>query len=186
MADSVLEQFDENGDPAEGVVPAGENSETISGIQLAGLIREDSARILANWSMRVATLPVFRAVPELALDDLQEDMPELLESILNAVSVAPYELDPAPRDQAALCAESHGERRAHDFPIEAVLAEVQSLQREVRNALWRLGPEARPEVVHELDERLNEVFEIAERSIATAWVRNRYESSHPNLTGAAA
>ena len=172
--------------PADVFVPAVDLPSTITAIRLAGAIREDSARVLANWAMRVAVLPVFRADPTLSLVDLQEDMPELLESILDAVSVSPYELDPGPRDQAAARAEAHGARRAQYYPIDAVIAEIQSLQREVRNAIWRLGQEASADVLHELDERLNEVFEIAERSVATAWVRYRYESTDPHASGAAA
>ena len=157
--------------PAEGIVPIGDIPATVTAIRLAGLIREDSVRILANWSMRIATLPVFRALPELALGELQEDMPELLDALLQAVSVSPYELDPAPMERVAQEADAHGVKRASSFPIDVVLSEIQSLQREVRNAIWRNAQEVPVQVVHEFDERLNEVFEIAERSVVAAWVR---------------
>jgi hypothetical protein len=159
--------------PADGIIPIADIPGAVTTIRLAGMIRDDSARILANWSMRIATLPIFRALPELALDDLQQDMPELLEAILQAVSVSPYELDPTPIDDASRKAEAHGTKRAGTFPIDVVLSEIQALQREVRNAIWRNSTDIPVAVVHELDERLNEVFEVAERSVASAWVKRR-------------
>ena len=92
--------------PYEGIVPAADIPATVTTIRLAGLVRDDSARILANWSMRIATLPVFRALPELALDELQEDMPALLDAVLEAVSISPYELDLAPMEEAEAKAET--------------------------------------------------------------------------------
>jgi hypothetical protein len=157
--------------PADGIIPMGDIPATVTAIRLAGLIRDDSVRILANWSMRIATLPVFRALPELALGELQEDMPDLLDALLKAVSVSPYELDPAPMEHVAQRADAHGVKRASTFPIDVVLSEIQALQREVRNAIWRNAQEVTVQVVHEFDERLNEVFEIAERSVVAAWVR---------------
>jgi hypothetical protein len=165
--------------PADGIVPVADVPGAVTTIRLAGRIRGDSARILANWSMRVAVLPVFRALPELALGDLQEDMPELLDAILQAVSVSPYELDPTPIDDATQKASAHGAKRAAQFPIDVVLWEIQALQREVRNAIWRNSTDLPTAVVHELDERLNEVFEVAERSVAAAWVAQREETSAP-------
>ena len=161
--------------PADGIVPTGDMPATVHAIRLAGLIREDSVRILANWSMRIANLPVFRALPELALDELQEDMPDLLDAIMRAVSVSPYELDPAPIEDAVRQAGTHGAKRAGSVPIDVVLCEIQALQREVRNAIWRNSQDVPHGVVHELDERLNDVFEAAERSVASTWV-------HQNLS----
>jgi hypothetical protein len=123
--------------------------------------------------MRIATLPVFRALPELALDELQEDMPALLDAVLEAVSFSPYELDPAPMEEAEAKADAHGAKRAASVPVDVLLIEIQTLQREVRNAIWRNADEAPVAIVHELDERLNEVFELAERSAVSAWVRQR-------------
>lgn len=156
--------------PADGIVPVADISSAVTTIKLAGLIRDDSARILANWSMRVATLPVVRALPDLALDKLQEDMPELLDAILQAVSVSPYELDQAPIDDAAQKAAGHGFKRAGVFSIDIVMSEIQALQREVRNSIWRNAADFPVPLVHELDERLNEMFELAERTIAAAYV----------------
>ena len=157
--------------PAEGIVPAGDVPASMSAIRLAGSIRDDNVRIIANWAMRVSTLPAFRALPELALDELQQDIPELLEAILNAVSLSPYELDPIPMENVVSQAEAHGAKRAATFPVDCVLSEIQVLQREVRNAIWRNAQDAAPSVLHEFDERLNDVFELAERSVVVAWVR---------------
>jgi hypothetical protein len=170
--------------PADGIVPIADVPASVTTIRLASMIRDDSARILANWSMRIATLPVFRALPELALGELQQDMPDLLDAILEAVSVSPYELDPTPMEEAGAKADAHGLKRAASFPIDVVLIEIQALQREVRNAIWRNAQEAPTTIVHELDERLNEVFELAERSVAGAWVR--YHLAEPIARGDAA
>lgn len=159
--------------PADEIVPIADISESVTAIRLAGLIREDSGRILANWSLRIATLPIFRALPELALDELQEDMPELLGAVLNAVSVSPHELDPAPMEAVARQAEAHGVKRAGAFPIDVVLSEIQVLQREVRSAIWRHARDVPVQVIHEFDERLNDAFEIAEQSVVAAWVREQ-------------
>jgi hypothetical protein len=188
MAGSVLTPINREPEalmnPADGIVPIADVPATLTTIRLAGMIRDDSARILANWSMRIATLPVFRALPELALDELQQDMPDLLDAILEAVSVSPYELDPTPMEEAGAKADAHGLKRAASFPIDVVLTEIQALQREVRNAIWRNAQEASVSIVHELDERLNEVFELAERSAASAWVR--YHQAERIATGDAA
>jgi len=186
MAGSVLNprasESGQGGSPADGIVPVANLPESITTIRLAHSVREESARILANWSMRVATMPVFRAVPEIALDELQQDIPQLLGSILEAVSVSPYELDSAPLDEAAMAAEAHGRIRASAIPVDALMAEFQALQREVRNALWRISPNVAVGLVHELDERLNEVFETAERSAVMAWVSVRLgQESEPHI-----
>ena len=156
--------------PADGILPVGDIPANVSAIRLAGLVRDDSSRILANWSMRVATVPSFRAIPELALTELQEDMPELLASIMIAVNRYPYEFSTEPMEDVAQKAAAHGEIRAENFPVDVVLSEIQVLQREVRNAVWRNASDFPPTVLHEFDDRLNEVFELAERSIVAAWV----------------
>jgi hypothetical protein len=55
-------------------------------------------------------------------------------------------------------------------PVDALLTEFQALQREVRNALWRISPNVAVTLIHELDDRLNDVFEAAERAAVVAWV----------------
>jgi hypothetical protein len=172
--------------PADGILPTGDVPANVSAIRLAGLIRDDASRILANWSMRITTLPAFRAVPELALDELQEDMPDLLESIVEAVSLSPYEFDPMPMEIVARKAATHGVARANSFPVDVVLTEIQILQREVRNAIWRYVADVPVTIIHEFDERLNEVFELAERSVVASWVRQHEEMPTPLRRGDAA
>src|SRR4051812_2942349 len=104
--------------PAEDIVPVADVPATINAIRFVGLLREESSRILTNWSMRIATLPVFRASPELALDDLQRGIPELLDATLQAVSVSPYEYDREPMEMATRVAASHGAERSLSFPID--------------------------------------------------------------------
>jgi hypothetical protein len=156
--------------PADGNLPVGDVPANVSAIRLAGLVRDDSARILANWSMRISMLPAFRAVPELALAELQEDMPELLDAIMVAVNRFPYEFGPEPMEAVATKAAAHGAIRAETFTVDVVLAEMHVLQREVRNSVWRNAGEFPASVLHEFDDRLNEVFEMAEQSIVAAWV----------------
>jgi hypothetical protein len=156
--------------PAEGILPVGDIPASASTLRLVGAIRDDTVRILANWAMRVSTLPAFRAIPELALGELQEDIPELLEAILDAVGLSPYELDPIPIEEVTHRAEAHGARRAATFSVDCVLSEIQVLQREVRSAIWRNAQDLPSATLHEFDERLNEVFESAERGVVVAWV----------------
>jgi hypothetical protein len=156
--------------PADGILPVGDIPASASALRLVGAIRDDTVRILANWAMRVSTLPAFRAIPELALDELQQDIPELLEAILDAVGLSPYELDPIPIEEVTQRAEAHGARRAATFSVDCVLSEIQVLQREVRSSIWRNAQDVPPGALHEFDERLNEVFESAERGVVVAWV----------------
>jgi hypothetical protein len=158
------------GSPADGIVPAANLPESVLTIRLAESLRDESVRIVANWSIRVATLPVFRALPEIKLDELQQDMPLLLDAILRSVSASQYELDPAPLDEASATAAAHGLKRSGAVPVDALLTEFQALQREVRNALWRISPNVAVTLIHELDDRLNDVFEAAERAAVVAWV----------------
>jgi hypothetical protein len=172
--------------PGESIYPVADLPATINAIRFAGLLREESNRILTNWSMRIATLPVFRALPELALDDLQRGIPELLEAILQAVSISPYEYDREPMEMASQVAAIHGADRASSFPIDVALSEVQTLQHEVRNGIWRRAEGTPDSVVQELDDRLNEVFEQVERSLVSGWVGKMMEQISTISTGEAA
>lgn len=179
MAGTALDPLEREpghgGSPADGIVPMASLAEGATAARLANALRDEGVRILANWSMRAATLPVFRALPEIALDELQQDVPQLLDAILRAISVAQYELDPTPLDEASVAAGAHGRKRAGAVPVDALMTEFQALQREVRNALWRLSPDVAATLIHELDDRLNDVFEAAERSAVVAWVERRSE-----------
>jgi hypothetical protein len=146
----------------------------MSAARLAGALRDESTRILTNWSMRIATLPFFRALPEINLEDLQRDMPQLLDAILLAVRLSPYDYDRAPLELAGHLATVHGGERAHSYPLDVVLSEIQALQREVRNALWRCAGETPAEVVSEVETHLNDIFEQVIRSSAMGWVDCRH------------
>ena len=41
-------------------------------------LNAEGPRIIANWALRVANLPAFRAVPDLGLAQLQDAIPDLL------------------------------------------------------------------------------------------------------------
>jgi hypothetical protein len=172
--------------PAEGIVPVADVPAAITAIRFVGLLREESSRILTNWSMRIATLPVFRAAPELALDDLQRGIPELLDAILLAVSVSPYEYDLEPMETATRVAALHGADRSSSFPIDVTLSEIQMLQHEVRNGIWRHAEGISSSVVHELDDRLNDVFEQVERALVAGWVEKAMGQYPVESTGEAA
>ena len=69
--------------PADGIVPVGDIPATVTAIRLAGLIRDDSVAHSGQLVDAGRDVARFRAIPELALDELQEDMPELLDAILD-------------------------------------------------------------------------------------------------------
>ena len=173
--------------PADGIVPTGDIPANVSAIRLAGLIRDDSpphpgqlvdadcdaARV--SCLSRNSRWTSCRRICRISSN-----------AILEAVSVSPYEFDPMPMETVARKAATHGVTRANSFPIDVVLSEIQTLQREVRNAIWRNAQEMPVAVIHELDERLNEVFELAERSVVGAWVRRYEEMPTPLRRGDAA
>src|SRR4051812_29828766 len=80
---------------------------------IAGL-REQQSRVIANWAVRISTLPVFRATPELALGDLQSGVPALLDAALAAIEVSNSDLDDLPLEQARTIAATHGRQRFAD------------------------------------------------------------------------
>ncbi|HQY31639.1 MAG TPA: hypothetical protein PK691_10140 [Thermomicrobiales bacterium] len=149
--------------------------DAMTSARLAALLEEDSPRILINWSMHIATLPILRALPDLSLDDLQRDMPRLLSEILHSAGRSPYERNEEPMNVATDLALEHGRERAAIFPIEAVLSEIQILVREVRSALWRLGAGFATEMILELEDRLREVFDEVECAVAVGWVKQTLE-----------
>src|SRR5215204_6385664 len=62
----------------------------------AGLLRSQASRIVANWVLRAANLPAFRATPNLALDNLQDAIPALLDASLSAITYSDPTMDPEP------------------------------------------------------------------------------------------
>jgi len=172
--------------PENGVSPSANEPQITGEARLAAALSEDCARILINWSMRLATLPVVRAQPELALDDLQQEMPELLDAVLHTVTLAPFEIEGAPLDTASTLARSHGANRSVIFPIDAVLAEIQMLHREVRNAMWRHVEGLSPEAVHEVTEHLSDVFDRIAQDAAAGWLEQTMQEYTLRDHGAAA
>jgi hypothetical protein len=105
-------------------------------------LRADAGRLLANWVVRIANLPVYRARPDLRLEQVMEGLPTLLHAALQAVSTADPALDPEPAARAAEVATEHGRRRAAGgFPIGAVLAELRELHGALLAEVWRIADE---------------------------------------------
>jgi hypothetical protein len=172
--------------PENGVSPPSNEHQITGGARLAAALSEDCSRILINWSMRLATLPIVRAQPELALDDLQQEMPELLDAILHTLTLVPFEIEGAPLETASLLARSHGASRSVIFPIDAVLAEIQMLHREVRNAIWRHVEGLSADTIHEVAEHLSDVFDRVAQEAASGWLEETLQEYTLRDNGAAA
>jgi hypothetical protein len=144
--------------------------------RVAGLLRGQSSRIVANWVLRAANLPAFRAMPNLALNRLQDAIPALLEASLTAIAYSDPTMDPEPLGRALELAEEHGRTRADEgFGIGVLLAEYQHLRMEVWNALWRIvdADPALADVPRELQARLSSTFDSLAAAAAEAWVERR-------------
>lgn len=136
-------------------------------------LQNEQPRIVANWSVRVSTLPAYRADPRIELGDLQRHIPELLGAALDAVAISDSSVDPEPRERAAKLAAAHGsDRGRHAFSIDVVLAEFQALYREVWSAMWRTVERAPGllSTVRQLESRLSETFDALTIAAAEAWV----------------
>lgn len=144
--------------------------------RVAALLSRQTHRIVANWVLRVANLPEFRATPNLGLNQLQDGIPALLEAALTAVGTSDPTIDPAPLEWAQELAAAHGRaREAEGFTIGVVLAEYQQLRMEVWAALWRIV-DADPtpaDVPRELQSRLSSTFDSLAIAAAEAWVDAR-------------
>lgn len=136
-------------------------------------VRRQKSRIIANWALRVANLPAFRAMPNLHLEDVQRHIPEVLDGALTAIATSDPTMDPEPLARATELASAHGRARLRDeFGVGDVLAEFHALRRETRAALWRVveHDERSFALLHELDQRLSETFDAITISAAEAWV----------------
>lgn len=141
-------------------------------------LQTDAGRIIANWVLRVANLPAFRAVPGLALAQLQDGVPDLLEATLDALLSPDAAVDPEPLARVTDVAASHGRTRAAEgFPIGVMLAEFQELRAEVGTAIARLAEADAPlvEAPRELQGRLDHTLDSALIHAAEAWVA----AAHP-------
>jgi hypothetical protein len=146
----------------------------------AALLRGQASRIVANWVLRAANLPAFRAVPNLALDQLQDAIPALLDAALTAVASSDPTMDPEPLARAIELAEDHGRTRAKEgFSIGVLLTEYQHLRMEVWTALWRvIAPDpATSTIPRELQIRINSIFDNLAAAAAEGWVEVRLTQS---------
>ncbi len=140
---------------------------------IAFLLRTQAARIVANWALRVATLPAFRAMPELALDDVQRHIPDVLDMALTAIATSDPTMDPGPLERATDLARSHGRARLlDDFTIGDVMAEFSALRREIWSAIWRVVTDTPNSIqfLQELSVRVGETFDAISTAAAEAWV----------------
>lgn len=145
-------------------------------VLVAAALRDASPRILDNWAIRVSTMPLFRAIPDLTLADLRQEMPAVLEAALLAVTSSSFAVDLAPLADAVARGEQHGRARRAVAPLDVLLAEFHALRREIRNQLWRVAETHVPEhdrrelVIRDLDDRLTSVLDETEQAAAVAWV----------------
>lgn len=146
----------------------------------AALLRGQASRIVANWVLRAANLPAFRAVPNLALDQLQDAIPALLDAALTAIASSDPTMDPEPLARAMELAEDHGRTRAKEgFSIGVLLTEYQHLRMEVWTALWRVAPDpATATVPRDLQIRINSTFDSLAAAAAEGWVDLRLSPAH--------
>lgn len=142
----------------------------------AALLRDQAFRIMANWSLRVANLPAFRAVPDLSLHQLQDTIPEILDAALVAIATSDPTVDPESLQRAVDLAAVHGCKRAEEgFAIGDLLAEFQQLRVEVWAALWRVieGDAQLFDTFRALQERLSHTFDSLMIAAAESWVATR-------------
>ena len=145
-------------------------------VSVASALRDASPRILDNWAIRVSTMPLFRAIPDLTLADLRQRMPEVLDAALLAVTSSAFAVDLMPLDDAIARGEEHGRSRSAVASLDVVLAEFHALRREIRNQLWRVADalvrdyERREQIIRDLDDRLTTVLDGIEQAAAVAWV----------------
>ena len=158
-------------------------------VLVATALRDASPRILNNWALRVATMPLFRAFPELTLADLRRQIPDILEAALLAVTSSSFAIDLTPLDSAIARSEEHGRSRHGIASLDVLLAEFHALRREIRNQLWRVAEvhvrehDRRERVVRNLDDRLTTVLDAIEQAAVVAWVVE-YSSGRPGGGGA--
>jgi len=145
-------------------------------VSVASALRDASPRILDNWAIRVSTMPLFRAIPDLTLADIRQRMPDVLDAALLAVTSSSFAVDLMPLDDAIARGEDHGRSRCDVASLDVVLAEFHALRREIRNQLWRVAEALvwdsarREQIVRDLDDRLAAVLDEIEQAAAVAWV----------------
>jgi hypothetical protein len=148
VADAALDRFGTDrlgGGPETDRLLAVDHRPRTPEVRLQAGLRADAGRLLANWVVRIANLPVYRARPDLALDQLMDGLPAVVHAVLHAAATPDPGLDPDPAARAAEAAAEHARRRAAaGFPVDAVLAEFRELHLELLTQLWRIATETAP------------------------------------------
>lgn len=140
--------------------------------RLVTTLQESAPRLVANWALRVANLPAFRATPDLNLAELRDTMPEVLDAALRAMADVGTVPDPDTAARACDAAAAHGAARARaGFGIGALLHEYHQLRAEVWSAIWRLvdqDPDLEP-AVRAAQPRVSQTFSAVTVAAAEAW-----------------
>jgi hypothetical protein len=135
-------------------------------------LTDQKSRILANWAVSVATLPAFRAMPDLPLGHIQRNMPVVLDGAIDAIATSSGTSDPAVLERAVELAAGHGRSRLNDqFDLADVLTEFHLLRQEVWATLWR-SAEGEPDALETLrtvGERVARTFDQLTVAAAEAW-----------------
>ena len=136
-------------------------------------LRRDASRVLANWALRVANLPAFRAVPDLRLAEIQNAMPATLAAVPAATATIDPTIDTEPLAYAGEVAAAHGrKRRETGFDLGVMLTEFGHLRSEVWAAVYRIVDEdpSLAAAPRELQERLNPTLDAVLIAAAEAWL----------------
>jgi hypothetical protein len=142
-------------------------------VRVVESLREHEPRIVANWAVRISTLPAFRATPEIQLGELESRIPELLSAVLSVITVADVAVDALPLERAQGIAIEHGRSRCRSgFSIGELIAGLQMLRQEVWTSAWRSGDPGslRRGSYREFETRLNAAFDSIIVAAAEAWV----------------
>lgn len=129
-------------------------------------------RLMSNWVLRVANLPVFRADPNMELAPLRGRMGALLPAVVASLVVNDPALDDEPGRLVETIAADHGRLRGQlGTPIGVVLIEFQELRRLVWAATesWAIE-HGDPEAVRVLTDRLMTTLDRAQVASVEAWV----------------
>ena len=171
--------------PGDGSSPSGDRPARDYGPPTIGRVvvalRAESPRVIANWVLRVANLPAFRAIPNLHLADIQDVIPEVVTAVLAATAIADPSVDPEPVAYASEVAERHGRSRADaGFGLRVVLVEFQQLRAELGAAVHRVVDEdpALATIMHDLTDRLNYTLDTVLIAAADAWLDARAPGSN--------
>lgn len=139
-------------------------------------LRAERDRILANWGVRVASQPTFRAAPEIGLAVVNGAMPALLDETLAAILRGDPARNPVALERAGALAASHGETRQRaGFSLECLLLDYHHLRQEVWSALWRLvdaNPALR-DAVRSVQPRLETAIDRLSARAAESWLAHR-------------